>query len=270
MICKYCGKEIPELTKFCGYCGMSLQEETAADITGSEEETKTENQEERADEEITEAVSVEEITETIEQTETPEEETIIDAEVKTETAVDEPAVPEKESTVKKIAQSVYCKAKEEFRKNVHKEDFIPILDHLKHPEAETVYTVQASVTVYLFLLISGSIAFHGFGKGLAAELIVMIGALAVQFAEDSRSFHPGKAFRITARVLSIPAVLIFIAALFSFSSNDYIQYTVFTAAAAVKYALGCAETAENSRYGYLHMTIVAAALLCAGFFTGLI
>lgn len=270
MICESCGKEIMVAVRNCPYCGAKLPvDESMFDPDDFDDLMDDMDMKQEPVMEETEIIRVVSFPDDEDEPEDlPAEEEPVKEEPR-DIPVYRPGRTGsgKSEDVKKMAEKAYGTVMDTVRQNVHKEDFIPLLEHLKNPSADPEFTITSAAAVYVLIAVFNAVAFSGFFKGIFAGLILTAGIVLVQYLDNSSSFNPLTALIRAAEALEVPAVLMMIAALFA---GAYTKSMIFVIAAAVKYAMECSELAENTRKGYLHTAVVAAVLVAAGFITGIL
>lgn len=232
MICKNCGKEIPDTSTFCGYCGTSLKEENI-------EETET-------------AVPVEELPEEAEVTEAepagePEPEPV--EEPAPEVLPDLPPV-KKESKAAKAAAN----AAKSFLAGFKGEEFKELLGILVNPFGAHYPALVPSLCVLLVMWILNWITLReagGFVTGLLVTLIAFGGTFLIYFLDRGEKNNLKKICSKTVAALFVPMIMVLILCILSFvGSAAVVTYQLMTAVAvlgAVIYAVTVVKTASNIR-----------------------
>ncbi len=208
MICKNCGKEIPDGAKFCGFCGaLQTVEETAPE---AEKAVPVENTEEKQTEAPVEEKEPEE-------PEEPKEEKKNTFQEKAE-GVKEKVLGDNgkldQGDFKRMgneAASGIKSAASKVQWNQYKE----LLDVLKNPFELHDLSVLPAATFAVFTLIINWVSFGGFVPGLMVTLIIYAGALAVMYLGDRKSFSWKKGLSRVVSLTVIPVLAVTLAAVFS-------------------------------------------------------
>lgn len=248
MICKNCGKEIPDGSQFCGWCGASaLIEETEepAAVEPKEEIQLILPQDEAA--EPVPEVQEETIAETV--PEEPVQEPVY--EEPAEEPVYEESVPEPKKEKKIHIQ-------------FNKEDYLPILGVLKNPFEPQRLAWPAIGVLLLVILCINWLVFRqlgGFGTALAVTLLLYAGTFLILFINGSKPFRLKNLCGLSAEIMTVPAVIMLIGGVVSlFQAKSMIAFAVASALlilAMVLYVLILEKHADKLNK-YLLAVLIAA------------
>jgi hypothetical protein len=294
MICKNCGKEIPENAKFCGFCGTPVVQETA-DAVSEEADTK-----QPADE--ASAASPEEVQETPAEA-APEE---------TEKAA--PSDNEEHSLGSDIGDTIKNTAagkvllgddgklnKDDFArmgsaakesaanayKSISWSEFKMFLEILKDPFGDHALGILPSCVIVVAAVLLNWWAFSGFLDGLVITALIYAGYFLVLFiCKNEDKFDAGKAFGRASQLLTLPLIGILLMCLFAISMKSSLNNTysmigglnsylytlrssitivlIFLIFATVTYIMGMVKIGSKMN-GYL-LAVIITAIFALGMF----
>jgi hypothetical protein len=296
MICKNCGKEIPDTALFCGYCGakqVKIKEDTAA---VSPEDEKPVSREEEAVEGSVQPSESREAEKPSEDVKTDEEpsETVIEAETK---ETEQPAQEKKGSSIgqkfrssqagkkvlgedgkftredfDRISGSAANKIKATARK-VNWQEFHTFLEILKDPFSDHELAKVPTITALAVMLILNWPIFGSFASGLVVLALVCAGSLVIQYAgRGEEPFSFSKAVSEAVQTAFIPFLAMFAAALFGgfglrYNSltrmhSEFILILIMTVFALVMLTIGLIRSGRkiNAWKGALIITVTYALI----------
>ena len=282
MICNHCGKNIPDTSTFCGYCGSPQKIELDIEPVSVTEEENTEAP--------AEEVIVEEVTEVPvtpeEPEETPAEEEIEEAviEEKEPEPVPETAVPEPEPEVtaepavraENKAASAMKNAAKSFLAGFKGEEFKELLRVLIDPFSKHGLAVVPSICVLLYLLIVSWITLRhsgGFISALLGTLIACGGTMVIMLLNRAEKFSFKNIFGTSVSALVVPAIALTALCILSFvrtASVLTIELNIlFVFLGITVYIISIARIASKIQPYILAVLITALVLgLTAAIFSG--
>lgn len=223
MKCIKCGKEIPDGSAFCGFCGAPQNEEPAETKPEETAPVEVNTPEEPIEPEAVkpaEEVTPEEVPAETPAEEVPAEETKPAEEPQTEAApAEEPkqeeAPAEKTEPIDVTPEPKPKKPKKQYFK---KEEFSSLLDVLKNPFTEhEVALVPALCVLVLNIITFGVFAGH-FGYGLLCTLLLYLFVLILDMITVHK-FDLNRTTSRTASFLLVPSILLLLSLLFRVSPN---------------------------------------------------
>ena len=242
MICRNCGKELPDGTQFCGWCGASQIEEPASEPVPVKEEIQLILPED----EVIEPEPAEEI---------PAEEAPAE-----EVPAEEIPAPEE---IPVPAEEPVKKERKKIEVHINKDDYLPILGVLKDPfEPQRLPWPAIGVLVLLILLINWLVFrdMGGFGTALAVTFVLYFGTFLILFINGSKPFNLKNLCGLSASIMTVPAAAMLVGGLISlFQAHSMIAFALASALlilAMVLYVL-ILEAHANKINKYLLAVLVA-------------
>lgn len=243
MICRNCGKEIPDDVLYCGYCGAAQKiEEKEVDIKEPEKQEPVTVEEEKVTEPRKEAPVENEKPEVKEDTSAADQkkeeekaaEETVESEDKTQTEEKETVSENKKETKEKLKDAgtkiventkpVLAKSKEAAHK-VNWKDFLVYGEIIKKPFEPHQVKPLALWTGIVLMVLGNSFIFGSFTCGLFVLIFVFAGSFLMQYiaAKDGPSFHAGTAFENAFSAVLIPFIAMVIAGiLMRTSANEVV------------------------------------------------
>lgn len=227
MICKNCGKEIPDDAKFCGHCGTPVEKETT--------ETPVVSADMPADTNVDTAADVAAETRADQISDTPSEETKDDSlaanigDTLKGTAAGKVLLGDDGKLDQKDLKRMGDAAKEGASNVYHAiewNEFKTFLDIFKDPFGDHALGILPACVVAVAALLINWWALANFFDAFVITLILYAGYFFVQFiGKEEQHFDWKKAFGSGSQMLTIPAISILVMCMFGISMKSSLNKT---------------------------------------------